>query len=62
MLKMLPFTPDEKAQLIKFYLETKPVVLTIRKWKKCFKARKAPSRKAILSLTPEVLGNWEPRK
>ena len=56
VLKMLPFTPDEKAQLVKFYLETKSVVLTQRKWKKCFKARKAPSRKAILSLTEQFLG------
>ena len=52
---MLPFTPDQRTQLVKFYLETKSVVLTQRKWKKCFQARKAPSRKAILSLTEKFL-------
>ena len=54
-MKMLPYAPDEKAKLAKFYLETKSVVLTQRKWKKCLKARKAPSRKAILILTEKFL-------
>ena len=61
---MLPYAPDEKAKLVKFYLETKSVVLTQRKWKTCFKARKAPSRKAILSLTEKFLatGSLENKK
>ena len=61
---MLPYAPDQKAQLVKFYLETKSIVLTQRKWKKLFKARKAPSRKAILSLTEKFLatGSLENQK
>ena len=52
---MLLHAPDEKAKLVKFYLETKLVVLTQGKWKKCFRAGKVHSWKAILSLIGKFL-------
>ena len=52
---MLPYEPDQKAKLVKFYLETKSIILAQRKWKKFFKIRKAPSRKTILCLTEKFL-------
>ena len=54
---MLPYAPDEKAKLVKFYFETKSIVLTQRKWRKFFKARKAPSRSIILNTVERFLAN-----
>ena len=54
VLKMLPYAPNQKAQLVKLYLETKSVTLTQRKWKD-IQGQMPPSRKAILSLTEKFL-------
>lgn len=54
---MLPYATDEKAKLVKWYLETKSVISTQRKWKKLFARRKAPSRKAILHTVEKFLAH-----
>ena len=52
---MLPYTTDQKAKLVKFYFETKSIVLIQRKFKRFFKVRHAPSPTVIRAIVHKCL-------
>ena len=52
---MKPWSEDAKAKLVQFYFETKSIISTQRKFRKHFKARKAPSRSVVLNIVTKFL-------
>ena len=49
------YREKEKAKVVQFYLESKSIILTQRRFKVHFKTKSAPSRNTILSLTEKFL-------
>ena len=49
------YAPHQKPQLVKFYLETKSVILAQRNCKRLFETRIISSRNVIFSLTEKFL-------
>ena len=54
---MYRLSKDERTKVVPFYLETKSVVLTQRKFKRNFSARTAPTRKTILRITEKFIAH-----
>lgn len=52
---MAPLNTEAKTKIVQFYLETKSVVLTQRKFKRAFPHCFTPTRKTILRLTEHFL-------
>ena len=48
---------DERIKVVRFYLETKSIVLTQRKFKRHFSVRTAPTRKTIQRITEKFLAH-----
>lgn len=58
---MYQLSKDERIKLAQFYLESKSVVLTQRKFKRHFSVRTAPTRKTILRITEKLLAHGDVR-
>ena len=54
---MYRLSKDERIKVVQFYLETKTVILTQRKFKRNFSARTAPTRKTILRSTEKFIAH-----
>ena len=48
---------DERIKVVRFYLETRSIILTQRKFKRHFSARTAPTRKTILRITEKFIAH-----